>query len=127
MARCSQSSCQNALPYELQGEVIRHLPVRKAQLAGSAVQLSSRGAAERVCRRWRKIALQHLPSSLTIDLCALHTDGNDEYEVADLFDELLPHIAARRLTACSIQGCTAVLSPGLPARLARAIFPGLRS
>lgn len=80
-----------------------------------------------MCRRWRQIALQ-LPASLTIDLCEAHDlelGPNADERFAAAVEALLPHLRCRRIVALSISGCTSVLAPEVPVRLAGALYPEL--
>ena len=124
-ARRRRDACA-PLPDELLVEVYSKLPKQKADLLGDSVSLETRGAVERVCRRWRRLALQRLPASLDIDFCELHEMGLDYVDAEEALEELLPHIEARSIDQCCLQGCTAAVAPALPAKLARAVFPQVR-
>ena len=117
--RCDPSA---ALPDELLVEVFSKLPKQTAELLGGAVSLETRGSVERACRRWRRLALG-LPATLRIKFCELHDQGLDYRSAEAEFAGLLPHIAARTIEACALQGCTEAVAPALPAQLARAAFP----
>lgn len=86
-----------------------------------------RGAVERVCHRWRQLALQ-LPASLSIDLCGLCGAGFGlaERDVTAGLERLLPHLKCRRIASLSITGCSCALAATTPARLARVLYPQLR-
>ncbi|PRW20176.1 putative LRR receptor-like serine threonine- kinase [Chlorella sorokiniana] len=117
----------DALPDELLLAVFQLVPQMTCKPI-LAVGLQSRGAIERVCNRWRRLALQ-LPTSLALSFRSTHDDprGMNAEGVAAALHELLPHLACRRIAALTAGGDTATLAAPVPALLARALYPDLRS
>lgn len=94
----------------------------------------SRGAAERVCRRWRQLALD-LPATLSLYFCELHDDDSEDESAGGTADlaatlaalhTLLPVLGRRAIHRIVVLGCTVAMPPQAPALLARALFPQLR-
>lgn len=82
------------------------------------------GSIERMCRRWRRLALQ-LPASLSIDLEQLEDLVADQEACAATVERLLPHLRCRNIVAMKVCNWTSCLAPEVPALLARAIYPEL--
>lgn len=112
------------LPDELLLNVLSKVPRTGVVLADGALQIDWR-SVERVCRRWRRLALQHLPARLVIQLNDCGPEWDWE-QLAEDFEELLPHVAARSVADCWIHADAAATPPELPAQLAAAVFPSVR-
>jgi len=102
------------------------LPPMPRRFTSSPASLSLHsGPVERVCRRWRQLALQ-LPASLSVYFCSVDKIGPLQEVSAVAVERLLPHLQCRRITALRITGCTSTLAPEVPGRLARPLYPELR-
>lgn len=84
------------------------------------------GPLERVCQRWRRLALQ-LPTGLTIEMVPLvHiTMRSDEGAAAAALERLLPLLTCRRIAALSLSTYDLTVTPEVPALLTRVLYPEL--